>query len=195
MRGKMEKVLIIGSGPVRIGQTGAFDDAACRSCEVFKEASLQTVIVHCDPSALATDVETADRTYMVPLTVQSLVEVILREKPDALLPTVGGPFALGLAKSMVRNGALKDNGIRLLGVSEKTLALIDDPGALSGAVSELGLLSPQGQSTDNVAEAAEIAEDIGYPVFVRAVQAAGPAASASSPFPRADVAAGPVASM
>jgi carbamoyl-phosphate synthase large subunit len=64
----MEKVLIIGSGPVRIGQTGAFDDAACRACDVFRKAGLQTVMVHCDPSALAADMETADRTYMVPLT-------------------------------------------------------------------------------------------------------------------------------
>ena len=94
----VQKILIIGSGPVRIGKTGAFDDAACRACDVFKQAGLQTVMVHCDPSALAADMETADRTYMAPLTLQALTEIILREKPDALLPTVGGPTALGLAK-------------------------------------------------------------------------------------------------
>jgi carbamoyl-phosphate synthase large subunit len=110
----IKKVLIIGSGPVRIGQTGAFDDAACRACDVFRKAGLQTVMVHCDPSALAADMETADRTYMAPLTRESLTEIILREKPDALLPTVGGPMAMGL-KTCDLGGLLQDNGISLLG--------------------------------------------------------------------------------
>ncbi len=170
----MEKVFIIGSGPVRIGQTGAFDDAACRACEVFRKAGLQTVMVHCDPSALSADVGIADRTYLVPLTVQSLVEVILREKPDSLFPTVGGPTALRLAKAFVQTSLLKNNGIRLLGTSEKTLALIDDPSALYGVVSQLGLAAPEGQSADSISDAAAIAEKIGYPVFVRAVEPAGP---------------------
>ena len=170
----LEKVLIIGSGPVRIGQTGAFDDAACRACEEFRNAGLQTVMVHCDPSALATDIDTADRTYMVPLTVQSLVEVILREKPGALLSTVGGPTALALAKALAQNGLLKENRIRLLGASEKTLALIDDPSAFRDVVGKLGLATPDGQFTGSVADAAAVAEKIGYPVFVRTAGPTGP---------------------
>jgi len=170
----MEKVLIIGSGPVKIGQTGAFDDAACRACEVFRTAGLQTVMIHCDPSALAADMETADRTYMVPLTLQSLTEIILREKPDALLPTVGGPTALLLAKACSRSGLLKNNGIRLLGATERSLALIDNPSAFFDVVNDLGLAAPNGQSTDGVSDAAAIAETIGYPVFVRTADPAGP---------------------
>lgn len=170
----MEKVLIIGSGPVKIGQTGAFDDAACRACEVYKAAGLQTVMIHCDPSALAADMETADRTYMAPLTLQSLTEIILREKPDALLPTVGGPTAMVLAKACGRSGLLKDNGIQLLGATERSFSLIDNPSAFFDVVNDLGLAAPNGQSTDSVSDAAAIAEAIGYPVFVRAADPAGP---------------------
>ena len=170
----MEKVLIIGAGPVRIGQTGAFDDAACRACEVFGAAGLQTVMVHCDPSALAADTQTAHRTYMVPLTLQSLTEIVLREKPDALLPTVGGPTAMALAKTCHRRGLLKDNGVQLLGATEKTLTLIGDPSALFDVANDLGLAAPKGQTTDSLSEAAAIAETIGYPVFVRAADPAGP---------------------
>ncbi len=169
----MEKVLILGSGPVKIGQTGAFDDAACRACEVFRSAGLQTVMVHCDPSALAADMETADRTYMVPLTLQSLTEIILREKPNALLPTVGGSTAMRLANACDRSGLLKENGIQLLGATDKSLSLIDNPSAFFDVVNDLGLAAPDGQSTDSVSDAAAIAETIGYPVFVRAADPAG----------------------
>ncbi|MBR9984718.1 MAG: carbamoyl-phosphate synthase large subunit [Desulfosarcina sp.] len=169
----MEKVLILGSGPVKIGQTGAFDDAACRACEVFRSAGLQTVMVHCDPSALAADMETADRTYMVPLTLQSLTEIILREKPDALLPTVGGSTAMRLANACDRSGLLKENGIQLLGATDKSLSLIDNPSAFFDVVNDLGLAAPDGQTTDSVSDAAAIAETIGYPVFVRAADPAG----------------------
>ncbi|WP_372681539.1 carbamoyl-phosphate synthase large subunit [Desulfosarcina sp.] len=169
----MEKVLILGSGPVTIGQTGAFDDAACRACEVFRSAGLQTVMIHCDPSALAADMETADRTYMVPLTLQSLTEIILREKPDAMLPTVGGSTAMRLANVCTRSGLLEENGIQLLGATDKSLELIDNPSAFFDVAKDLGLAAPDGQTTDSVSDAAAIAETIGYPVFVRAADPAG----------------------
>lgn len=169
----MEKVLIIGSGPIRIGQTGAFDDAACRACEVFRKTGIQTVMVHCDPSALAADIETADRTYMVPLTVASVTEVILREKPDALLPTVGGSKAMTLAKAFNLDGLLEENGIRLLGASATSLDLIENPTAFARMMADLGLATPSGQSTNSLSDAEEIAEDIGYPVFLRAADPAG----------------------
>ena len=170
----MKKVLIIGSGPVRIGQTGAFDDAACRACEVFRKAGLETVMVHCDPSALAADIETADRTYMAPLTVECVREIILREKPDALLPTVGGPAAMALAKACDLDGLLEENDIRLLGASATSLTLTDNPTAFTHLMADLGLATPAGQSTDSLSDAAAIAEAIGYPVFVRTADPAGP---------------------
>ena len=169
----IRKVLIIGSGPVRIGQTGAFDDAASRACDIFKKTGLQTVMIHCDPSALASDMETADRTYMVPLTQQSLTEIILREKPDALLPTVGGSTAMALAKACDLGGLLEDNGIRLLGASATSLALVDNATAFTHLIADLGLTAPPGQSTDSLSDAAAIAETIGYPVFIRTADPAG----------------------
>ncbi|MGA6925236.1 MAG: carbamoyl-phosphate synthase large subunit [Desulfosarcina sp.] len=169
----LQKILIIGAGPIRIGLTGALDAAACRACEASRKAGLETVMAHCDPSAMSADVETADRTYMVPLTVEALTEIILREKPDALLPTVGGPAALSLAKALSNNGLLDDHAVRLLGVSKKTLAWVDDPTTFFEAVDQLGLAAPVGQSTGNLAEAAAIAEGIGYPVFVRTAESSG----------------------
>lgn len=163
----LQKVLIIGSGPIRIGQTGAFDDAACRACHTLKETGIETVMVHCDPSALSTDIQTADRTYMVPLTVSSVKEVILRERPDGLLPTVGGPTAMGLAKALVDSGLLEEKGIRLLGTTPETLALMGDPSALFTCAEQLGLAAPNGRSVTRMAAAAAAAEAIGYPVFVR----------------------------
>ncbi|BBO72784.1 carbamoyl phosphate synthase large subunit [Desulfosarcina widdelii] len=164
----LQKVLIIGCGPVKIGQTGAFDDAACRACRILRDAGVETVMVHCDPSALATDMETADRTYMVPLTVQSLKEVLLRERPDGLLPTVGGPTAMGLAKALVDSGLLEKKSIRLLGTTPETLAMMGDPSALFDCAGQLGLPTPDGRCVTRMAAAAAAAEAIGYPVFVRA---------------------------
>lgn len=163
----LQKVLIIGSGPVRIGQTGAFDGAACRACHVLKEAGIETVMVHCDPSALATDMETADRTYMVPLTEPSLEEILLRERPDGLLPTVGGPTAMGLAKRLHDSGLLEEKGIRMLGTPPETLSMMGDPSALFECAGQLGLSIPNGRSVTSVTAAATAAEAIGYPVFVR----------------------------
>ena len=170
----LRKVLIIGSGPVRIGQTGAFDDAACRACGILRKAGIQTVMVHCDPSALATDLETADRTYMVPLTLSSLTEIILRESPDALLPTVGGPAALNLARAISDSGLLADKAIVLLGASPAALAFMGDPSAFARTARKLGLSVPAGQSVSSLADAAAAAETMGYPVFVRAANPADP---------------------
>lgn len=165
----LNKVLIIGAGPIRIGHTGAFDTAAVRACDVIRAAGAEPVVVHCDPSAQAADLQSAARTYLVPLTPQALAEVILHEKPDALLPTVGGPVALRLAQACLQSDLLDRNGVQLLGISPSALALIDDPAAWTAAVEAAGLVTPAGQSATTVADAAAIAEEIGYPVFVRAV--------------------------
>lgn len=169
----LQKILIIGAGPIRIGMTGALDAVACRACEASRKAGLETVMAHCDPSAIAADADTADRTYMVPLTVEAITEIILREKPNALLATVGGPIALSLAKALSKNGLLDQHAVRLLGVSKKALAWIDDPTTFFAAVDQLGLTAPVGQSTDSLAEATTIAEGIGYPVFVRTAESSG----------------------
>ena len=170
----LQKVLIIGSGPVRIGQTGAFDAAACRACDILKRAGVQTVMVHCDPSALAADLDMADRTYMVPLTVASVTEILLRENPDALLPTVGGPAALALAKTIADSGLLEKNGIQLLGTSPEIMSLMADASSLARIALKLGVAVTDGKSISSMAEAAEAAEALGYPVFVRACNPADP---------------------
>ena len=164
----MNKILIIGSGPIRIGQNGALDEAACRACDVIRKAGLETVMVHCDPCALAADVDMADRTYMVPLAVQAVMDVLVKEKPDAILPSVGGPAALSLAKALAESDILETQGIRLLGVSRSSLTMVDDPGAFFERARSLNIQVPDGQLADTIADTAALAEKIGYPVFVRA---------------------------
>ena len=169
----IQKILIIGSGPIRIGQTGAFDDAACRACKVFQKAGLETVMVHCDPSTLAADVDMANRTYLVPLTVETLTDIIIKEKPDAILPTVGGPTALGVASALKDSGILDEQGIQLIGVSSASLAQVDDPGAFSEMAGKAGLSTPKGQNCKTIADAQALAETYGYPVFFRATEHGG----------------------
>jgi len=169
----MQKVLIIGSGPLRIGQTGAFDDAACRACNVFQKAGLETVMAHCDPSTQAADVDMADRTYLVPLTVEALTDIIIKEKPDAILPTVGGTVALRAANALMSSGILDDMHIRLIGVSSASLAQVNDPGAFSDMVAKAGLPTPKGQNCKTIADAQALAESFGYPVFFRAAEHGG----------------------
>ncbi|BBO80550.1 carbamoyl phosphate synthase large subunit [Desulfosarcina ovata subsp. sediminis] len=166
----IQKILIIGAGPIRIGQTGAYDDAACRACEVFKSAGIQTVMVHCDPSALAADADMADRTYLVPLSVEAMTEILLRERPTAIFPSVGGKTALRLAADLAQSGFLKENNIGLLGVTENSLALAHDPAAFFAAAEDQGLSVPKGEIADSIADAASLAEKTGYPVFVRCIE-------------------------
>ena len=168
-----KKVLIIGSGPITIGQTGAYDDAACQACRVYREAGYKTVMVHCDPSALAADLETADRTYFLPLTVPSLTEVILREKPDAILPTMGGPRAIRIVQTFVKKGIFKGTNAVLAGLSENAILAVDDPTVFCDTVKSLGLAATKGISTESIADAVEGAERIGYPVFARACHPGG----------------------
>ena len=169
----IQKVLIIGSGPIRIGQTGAFDDAACRACNVYRKAGLETIMVHCDPSALSADVDMADQTYLVPLSVEALTDILVKEKPDAILPTMGGAVALQTTKALVDSGIIDDLNIRLTGISTACLALVDDPGAFSEMASKAGLTTPKGRNCETIDDAKALAESFGYPVFFRAAENGG----------------------
>jgi carbamoyl-phosphate synthase large subunit len=169
----MKKILIIGSGPTRIGQTGAFDDAACQACSVFRKAGLKTIMVHCDPSSLAADVDMADRTYLAPLTVEALTDIIEKEKPGTILPTVGGSVALRTTNALVASGILQEHGIGLAGASAASLALVDNPGAFAEMAAKAGLFTPKGRNCETIADAQTLAETFGYPVFFRAAEQGG----------------------
>ena len=169
----IQKVLIIGSGPIHISQSGAFDEAATVACNVLKAAGLETIMVHCDPSALSADADMADRTYLVPLSLEALTDILEKEKPDAILPTVGGPQALQTASALAASGALDNLGIELLGVAAKSLVLVDDPGAFPKMAEAAGWPGPRGQNGNLTADVEALAEKFGYPVFVRSVEPGG----------------------
>lgn len=163
------KILVIGAGPIRIGHASVFDHAACTACDIFKAAGIRTVMVHCDPCALATDAEVADCTYLVPLSCESVSEIILREKPDAIFPTAGGPVALRLAARIAKAGLLGEQAIQILGVSESGLSLMHDPALFADTVNEIGLSVPFGRCVPDSRDAPAVAAAMGYPVFVRGV--------------------------
>ena len=126
MQNKLEKVLVIGSGPIVIGQAAEFDYAGTQACKSLREEGIQTILVNSNPATIMTDVDVADRVYIEPLTVQVLERIIEKEKPDGLLPTLGGQTGLNLAVELAEAGILEKYRVKLLGSK--------DSGQFRGAV-------------------------------------------------------------
>ena len=129
-RTDIKRVLVIGSGPIVIGQACEFDYSGTQACKALRAEGLEVVLVNSNPATIMTDPELADRTYVEPLTADLLAKVIERERPDALLPTVGGQTALNLAVELAENGTLEKYGVKLIGASDRG----DQGGGRSSAV-------------------------------------------------------------
>jgi carbamoyl-phosphate synthase large subunit len=125
-RTDLKKVLVIGSGPIVIGQACEFDYSGTQACKALRAEGLEVVLVNSNPATIMTDPETADRTYVEPLTVPAVEQVILRERPDALLPTVGGQTALNLAVDLAEAGVLERHNVRLIGASIEAIQVAED---------------------------------------------------------------------
>src|SRR3989442_8901981 len=132
------KVLIIGSGPILIGQAAEFDYAGTQACKALREEGIQTVLVNSNPATIMTDEDVADRVYLEPLTVDAVERVIAREKPDALLPTLGGQTGLNLATDLANAGVLERHGVRLLGADIDTIRKAEDRQAFKKMLEEIG---------------------------------------------------------
>src|SRR5947208_2860409 len=166
-RTDLKRVLIIGSGPIVIGQACEFDYSGSQACKALRAEGLEVVLVNSNPATIMTDPELADRTYVEPLTVEVLDAIIARERPDALLPTVGGQTALNLAVDLAQAGVLEKYKVELIGASIQAIKVVEDRQLFKDAMRELGLDVPQSGVARSLPEAIELAKTLGFPLVIR----------------------------
>ena len=166
-RRDLETILVIGSGPIVIGQACEFDYSGTQACKVLKDEGFRVVLVNSNPATIMTDPEFADRTYVEPLTPESLLKVIEREDPDALLPTLGGQTALNAAVALAESGALERHGVQLIGADGDAIRRAEDRRLFVRTMQEAGLPLPRSGFAYSSEEALEVAASLGYPVMVR----------------------------
>ena len=166
-RTDLKRVLIIGSGPIVIGQACEFDYSGSQACKALRAEGLEVILVNSNPATIMTDPELADRTYVEPLTPEILAEIIKRERPDALLPTVGGQTALNLAMDLAAAGTLDKYHVELIGASVQAIKVAEDRQLFKDAMREIGLDVPDSGVARSLAEAIELARTLGFPLVIR----------------------------
>src|ERR671937_542227 len=166
-RTDIKRVLIIGSGPIVIGQACEFDYSGSQACKALRAEGLEVVLVNSNPATIMTDPKLADRTYVEPLTPEVLAQIIERERPDALLPTVGGQTGLNLAVDLANAGVLDKFNVQLIGASIQAIKVAEDRQLFKDAMREIGLDVPQSGVARSIAEAVELAKTLGFPLVIR----------------------------
>ncbi|MDP8233901.1 MAG: carbamoyl-phosphate synthase large subunit [Candidatus Saelkia tenebricola] len=166
-RNDIKKVLIIGSGPIIIGQACEFDYSGTQACRALKEEGYEVVLVNSNPATIMTDPETADKTYIEPLTVESIEKIIEIEKPDALLPNLGGQTGLNLSSSLYKAGILDKHGVEVIGVKTDAIERGEDRLVFKETMDKLGVPLAKSKISTSVEEAEQIAEELKYPVVLR----------------------------
>ncbi|HZE64329.1 MAG TPA: carbamoyl-phosphate synthase large subunit [Pyrinomonadaceae bacterium] len=166
-RTDIQKILIIGSGPIVIGQACEFDYSGTQACKALRQEGYKVVLVNSNPATIMTDPETADVTYIEPLTVEAVSAIIRLERPDALLPTVGGQTALNLAIALDDSGVLEECGVEMIGAKREAIKIAEDRMLFKQAMDEAGLQMPRGGFAKSWSEAQQIVEDTGYPAIIR----------------------------
>ena len=163
----LKRVMVIGSGPIVIGQAAEFDYAGTQACRALKEEGLEVVLVNSNPATIMTDANVADRVYIEPLTAEFLAEVIEKERPDGLLPTLGGQVGLNLAVELAETGVLEKFNVELLGTSLKAIKKAEDRELFKETMQFLNQPIPESTIVEDLDAAREFANEIGYPLIVR----------------------------
>ncbi len=166
-RTDIKRVLVIGSGPIVIGQACEFDYSGTQACKALRAEGLEVILVNSNPATIMTDPEIADRTYVEPLTPEILEKIIDRERPDAILPTVGGQTALNLAVELSKNGTLDEYGVELIGASVDAIMLAEDRLKFRDAMLEIGADVPESRYVRNIEEAMAAVDVLGFPIIIR----------------------------
>ena len=166
-RSDIHSILVIGSGPIVIGQACEFDYSGTQACQVLREEGYRVILVNSNPATIMTDPATADVTYIEPLDPDVVIDIIRKEKPDALLPTLGGQTALNLTMELVRRGVLDELGVEVIGAKPDAIATAEDREQFKSAMADIGLAVPSSGFAHSVSEAITIAESIGYPIIIR----------------------------
>ena len=166
-RKDIHKILIIGSGPIVIGQACEFDYSGAQACKVLRNAGFKVVLVNSNPATIMTDPELADRTYIEPITPEIVEKIIAREKPDSLLPTLGGQTGLNTAVALAESGVLKKHKVRMLGANLRSIKKAEERDRFKKVMAECGLEVPRSSTVCTWAEAKKIVDYIGYPAIIR----------------------------
>ena len=166
-RTDIRKILIIGSGPIVIGQACEFDYSGTQACKALRAEGYEFVLVNSNPATIMTDPEIANRTYIEPLTVPILTSIIEAERPDALLPTVGGQTALNLTLELSQQGVLRELGVQMLALTEDSLRIAEDRMLFKKAMEEIGFEVPKSAYVTSVEEAVAAVKEIGFPAILR----------------------------
>ena len=166
-RDDIESILLIGSGPIVIGQACEFDYSGTQACRVLAEEKFRVVLANSNPATIMTDPAMADRTYVEPLDPDVLAAIIERERPDALLPTLGGQTALNLTMALAERGVLDSYGVEVIGANAEAIATAEDRERFKAAMEEIGLAVPASGFAHSLEEALAIGESIGFPIMVR----------------------------
>ncbi|OHB84279.1 MAG: carbamoyl phosphate synthase large subunit [Planctomycetes bacterium RBG_16_64_12] len=166
-RDDIHKILLIGSGPIVIGQACEFDYSGTQACKALREEGYQVVLVNSNPATIMTDPEMADRTYIEPLVWEVVAKVIEAERPDALLPTLGGQTGLNLAMDLVRHGVLEKYGVQMIGATAEAIAKAEERDQFKAAMERIGLDVCRGQTVGSLEEAQAVIPEIGLPCVVR----------------------------
>ena len=166
-RTDIKKILIIGSGPIVIGQACEFDYSGTQACKVLKQEGYKIILVNSNPATIMTDPEVADRTYLEPITAEIVEKIIAQERPDALLPTLGGQTALNTTVELAESGVLKKYKVETIGANIKAIKKGEDRKLFKAAMKKIGLDLPKSDQAYNLEQALAIAKDIGFPIIIR----------------------------
>src|SRR3982751_3973002 len=166
-RQDLKRILLIGSGPIVIGQGAEFDYSGTQAAKALREEGFEVILVNSNPATIMTDPEFADRTYIEPVTPEYVELIIAKERPDALLPTMGGQTALNVAMKLAENGVLEKYGVELIGADARAIAMAEDRKLFGEAMRRIGLAVPQGGIATTLDEALEIVETTAFPAIIR----------------------------
>jgi carbamoyl-phosphate synthase large subunit len=166
-RTDIDSILIIGAGPIVIGQACEFDYSGAQACKALKSEGYRIVLVNSNPATIMTDPELADATYIEPITLDMVTKIIARERPDALLPTMGGQTALNTAMALARSGVLERHGVELIGASAESIAKAEDRQLFRQAMDKIGLASPKSQLVRSLDQAVDALKTVGLPAIIR----------------------------
>ncbi|MGR3310209.1 MAG: carbamoyl-phosphate synthase large subunit, partial [Candidatus Brocadiales bacterium] len=166
-RTDIKKILIIGSGPIIIGQACEFDYSGTQACKALRDEGYEVILVNSNPATIMTDIDTADKTYIEPLCPEILAEIIKKERPDALLPTIGGQTGLNLAVKLAEDGTLNNFKVEMIGAKIEAIKKAEDRQLFKEAMKNIGLSVPKSMHVHSQAEAIKAAEQIGFPIIIR----------------------------
>ena len=166
-RDDIHKVLIIGSGPIVIGQACEFDYSGTQACKALRSMGYEIVLVNSNPATIMTDPGMADVTYIEPLNLKTLTQIIAKERPDALLPNLGGQSGLNLSSELNRSGVLEKYGVQIIGVNVDAIERGEDRLAFKATMEKLGIEMPRSKTVNTVEDAEVVAEELGFPIVIR----------------------------